>query len=155
MANPIITKLLGILAVDTVPEWGCGTGRKWDASCFCCAADSLKTTRPTIMPAAKKMRAMMSQSTPQTAQYDVIGQHRRGRTTGDIQTLRWAAPTDVSECRRIWWIDFTRDGIIYSCNFSMIEDEIENTGTNQWRPKQRIGKTWPRWTGSAVPFRQR
>lgn len=66
--NPVITNALGILAVDTVPE--CGTGKKWFASCFCCDSDSLNATKPTMSPAAKKTKAMMSQSTPHTARYE-------------------------------------------------------------------------------------
>src|SRR5882762_6463812 len=77
MTNPNIIIALGILAVNGVPEWG--TGRKCLASSFCCAADCLNATKPTMMPAAKKMRAMMSQSTPHTTLHKDIS----GRTDRD------------------------------------------------------------------------
>jgi hypothetical protein len=124
--KPIIINVLGILAVDTAPDFEPGTGRKCFASSFCCSADCLNATKPTISPAAKKMRAMMSQSTPQTAWYESIAIISKSTNQGNIygQTLGWATPANMSECRCIGGVHFARNGVVCRSRVRWIDLKI-------------------------------
>lgn len=49
-----------------------GTGKNTELSSFCCAALSLNAARPTRIPAAKKIKEINSQSTPQAADVQTL-----------------------------------------------------------------------------------
>jgi len=76
-----------VCSLEAMPSGMCsvlhGTGRKYLLSSSCCSADCLNTASPTKTPAAKKMKAMMSQMTPQTCE----GQHPQISANADASLL--------------------------------------------------------------------